>query len=306
MNQYHGNLDIYVDDVFVARINQYSAVQKYKQKYYSPLLSSGQHTVKFVHATGARVDVDAIEVIQTPDIDNPAAVANLGAVPGAPNGAVNLTWVAPVEDATAGTGTALYYLGRYSLNPIATETDWNAATPIAVMPIPKAPLGAEAKTVTGLVPGLEYHFSVRAADEFDNLGPIVSVSIRAKSPVPAGAGKYDNRDARILYTNWVLTSQAVAYLSTTHVSALAGRTATFVFTGSDFNLIYTRNTIFGTLEVWVDGALMGTINQNGALLGQQVWKYSDSFGPLTVGQHSVVFRHASGSRVNLDAVEIFP
>ena len=305
-NSYHGNLDVYVDDVFVVRINQFNATPKYQQKYISPLLSSGQHTVKFVHATGKMASVDAIEVIQTPDVDNPAAVGSLAAVPGTANGNVNLTWIAPVEDATAGTGTALYYLGRYSLNPIATETDWNAATPIAGMPIPKAPLGAETKGVIGLVPGVEYYFSVRAADEFDNLGPIVSVSARAKSPIPAGTGKYDNRDARILYTNWVVTAQASAYLSSFHLSSLAGRTATFVFNGSDFSLIYARNTAFGNLEVWVDGVLMGVINQNGASAAQQVWKYSDSFGPLTAGQHTVVFRHASGSRVNVDAIEVFP
>ena len=305
-NSYHGNLDVYVDDVFVVRINQFNATPKYQQKYISPLLSSGQHTVKFVHATGKMASVDAIEVIQTPDVDNPAAVGSLAAAPGTANGNVNLTWIAPVEDATAGTGTALYYLGRYSLNPIATETDWNAATPIPGMPIPKAPLGVEIKVVIGLVPGVEYYFSVRAADEFDNLGSIVSVSARAKSPIPAGTGKYDNRDARILYTNWVVTAQAGAYLSSFHLSSLAGRTATFVFNGSDFSLIYARNTAFGNLEVWVDGVLVGVINQNGASTAQQVWKYSDSFGPLTAGQHTVVFRHASGLRVNVDAIEVFP
>lgn len=307
MNKYHGNLDIYVDDVFVVRLNQYSSVQKYQQKYYSPLLAPGQHTVKFLHATGVRVDVDAIQVIQTPDVDNPAAVANLAAAPGAANGTVNLTWLAPVEDAGAGTGTAFYYLGRYSLNPIVTEDDWNAATPISAMPTPKAPSGAETKLVSGLTPGVGYYFSVRAGDEFDNLGPIVAAFGSAKAPVPAGAGKYDNKDtAHILYTNWALNLQPSAYLGSLHLSTLAGRTATFVFTGSDFSLIYARDTVFGTVEVWVDGVLMGTVDESGARVWQQVWKYSDFFGPLTAGQHTVVFRHATGSRVNLDAIEVFP
>lgn len=309
-NSAYGTLGVYVDGQFIGNLNQKTSTTQWKRKYYGPLLPNGQHTVQFVHASGLRANVDAILVIDTPDMDSPAPVGSLAAAPGTANGSVNLSWTAPAEDQSTSSGEAAYYLARYSLNPILTEDDWNAAAPIAagIPTPPKAPGQPESMVVSGLTPGVEYYFAVRAYDDFDNAGNFVSVSSRAKSPAPAPAGQYDDKDSRFVYTAWALLYQSTAYQSYIHYSTVIGKTASFVFNGSDFSLIYTQNTIYGTVEVWVDGVNTGcTINQNGALLAQQTWNYSANCGgPLASGQHTVAFRHASGTRVNVDAIVIFP
>ena len=308
-NSKNGNLDIYVDDIYVGRLNQYSPVQKWKQRYLSPTFPLGQHTVKFVHATGSRAEVDAIEIVGTPDIDPPQPVTSLIATTHpTTNGNINLSWIAPAED-SVGSSPLTSYLVRYALADIVDEAGWDAATPVAsgIPTPPKNPGLAETMTVSGLIPGLRYYIAVRGVDEFGNQGGIVTASAFAKSPIPAPAGKYDNKDIRWIYTAWSIYPAPLAYQSSYHYSSVIGKTASFVFNGSGFKLIYARSTIYGGLQVWVDGALVYTLSQNGAVAWQQVYTYgANGEPPLTPGQHTVMFRHASGARVNIDAIEILP
>jgi hypothetical protein len=59
-----GVLDIYVDNVKVDSLNQYSSSPlAWQRSWTSGVYAAGFHTVKLVHASGAVVDVDAIEVI---------------------------------------------------------------------------------------------------------------------------------------------------------------------------------------------------------------------------------------------------
>ena len=310
MNSKNGNLDVYVDDVFLARVNEYSLAQKWKQKYTSPVLSTGRHTVKFVHATGSKAEVDAIEIVGTPDTDPPQPVTNLTAAPNAAtNGSIDLTWTAPAED-SVGSSPVTSYAVRYALTNIVDEAGWNAAMAVtAGLPAaPRTPGLPEFMTVSNLVPGVKYYIAVRGVDEFNNLGGIVTASAYSKAPAAAAAGKYDNKDTHWLFTSWTLQiGQPLAYLSSLNYSSVIGKTATFVFNGSGFKLIYARSTTYGGLQVWVDGVLVYTLSENGAVAWQQEYVYGAHGEPaLTPGQHTVVFRHASGTRVNVDAIEILP
>ncbi|GEM_PF-436751 len=139
----------------------------------------------------------AIAKTPPPDTTAPAAILDLTAVQGAATGSVDLSWVAPGDD--AGIGTATSYLVRYSTNQINSQARWESATPVTVGVLPPKPAGqTERLTVSVLTPGVVYYFAVRAQDEVSNLSALSnSPSAIAKMPevvlpcvarVTAGAG----------------------------------------------------------------------------------------------------------------------
>jgi hypothetical protein len=60
-----GLIDVYVDGTKVGQINAKSSATAWQQTWTSPVLTSGQHTVRFVHAgaSGTYIDVDAITIL---------------------------------------------------------------------------------------------------------------------------------------------------------------------------------------------------------------------------------------------------
>ncbi|HMB21465.1 MAG TPA: hypothetical protein VKP08_01475, partial [Anaerolineales bacterium] len=59
-----GTLEVYVDSGLdpIATIDQYNATRIWQASWTSGDLGAGEHTVRFVHVSGAQVDVDALEV----------------------------------------------------------------------------------------------------------------------------------------------------------------------------------------------------------------------------------------------------
>jgi len=164
-----GLIYVYVDGVYLATINQYSATTKYQKVWVSPILGAGEHTLRFEHKT-KKVSIDAIEVIEN---DPPAAISDLNASNTGMNpGNVELTWTSVGDDDL--TGTASSYLVRYSLNPITTENDWNNAIAFSNTKVPQVSGNLESLTVSGLDPRLTYHFAIKTRDEAGNLGGLSS------------------------------------------------------------------------------------------------------------------------------------
>jgi hypothetical protein len=131
------------------------------------------------------------------DLTAPAAIMDLAAAPGTATGCVDLSWIAPGDDAHI--GTAASYLVRYSASAINSPAGWEAATPVTSgVPQPKPAGQSEQMTVSGLTPGALYYFAMRAQDEVPNSGGLSnSPSAIAKTPplslprmarVTAGAG----------------------------------------------------------------------------------------------------------------------
>jgi predicted nucleic acid-binding Zn ribbon protein len=116
------------------------------------------------------------------DLTAPAAIMDLVATTGTATGCVDLSWIAPGDDAHS--GTAASYLVRYSVIVIDSPTAWEAATLVTIgVPTPKPTGQLEQMTVSGLTPGALYYFSVRAQDEVPNLGGLSnSSSAIAKAP----------------------------------------------------------------------------------------------------------------------------
>jgi len=89
---------------------------------------------------------------------------------GAPPGCVELNWTAPGDDGN--TGTASQYVVRMSASPILTEGDWLAASDVAGEPVPGIAGTPESFIVSGLMPGQDYYFAMKTADEVPNWSPL--------------------------------------------------------------------------------------------------------------------------------------
>ena len=130
----------------------------------------------------------------------PAAITNLFATSGTEEGSVDLSWTAPGDNGNS--GTANYYLVRYSTTPITDETAWANATGVLTgIPTPQAAGSTEQMTIEGLTSGATYYFAVKAQDEVINTS--------ALSNSPAGIAKADS------FAPAAITDLAVSTGSTT-------------------------------------------------------------------------------------------
>jgi hypothetical protein len=98
---------------------------------------------------------------------------------------LTLTWHSPQPIAECGQATQ--YDIRYSLSPITTEAEWQAATQLSNPPIPGPPDSPETLIVIGLNPCNVYYFAIKAADTCGNWTPI-SNSPHGKTLCYSGGG----------------------------------------------------------------------------------------------------------------------
>jgi hypothetical protein len=121
---------------------------------------------------------------------------------------------------------------------------------------------------------------------------------------PASETIYDDKNPIFVYsTGWNSVTDAKAYNGSYKKTARNGATVTFPVSGLSFSILYKGGYSFSKFEVYLDGVLVGTLNQRMSVTSyQQRWDYP---GQLTPGRHTVklVFK-LSGSTGNgsLDAV----
>lgn len=297
-----GMLGIYVDTVLQTTLNQNNATSAYQQRWNSPTYTDATHTVRLVHASGRYASVDGIQVFGPPDLIFPGAIADLVAGSGPSGGTATLNWTAPGDDGAVGTATS--YLVRYSTSAITDETLWNAATATTInVPAPAVAGTPQMMTVVGLSPGLTYYFAVRARDDGLNLGGLSnSVSATALASTPLAVGTHENTSANLFYAGtWTISNSASASGGNYRVSSTLGNSIGFMFSGTDFQVGYATSTKYGKMDVYVDGAKVGTITQTSGLAK---WKKTWQSGAFTNGTHSVLLVHAMGAKVNLDFVKV--
>jgi formylglycine-generating enzyme required for sulfatase activity len=166
---------------------------------------------------------------RTADTVSPSVVANLSASTGTSAGTVDLSWIAPGDDGTAGTASA--YIVRYNTTVI-TESNWITSLDMTGEPTPGPAGSIESMTVSGLAPGQVYHFALKTQDEVPNTS-WVSNSPWSVAPashsvyLPLVASSASGSPPVIPDTTNVLTQTTTQYLS-----SISGDGAVFTFTQS--------------------------------------------------------------------------
>jgi hypothetical protein len=293
-----------VDDTRIATLNARSSTTAWQQTWTSPLLESGAHIVRFVHAGGGTyIDVDAIEILTPSDLTAPAAIGDLLGVAGATTGSVGLSWTAPGDDGN--TGKATNYLVRYSTSAIDDST-WDAASPVTGgVPTPQDAGQMENMIVSGLVPGGTYFFAVRAQDEELNTGNTSnSPSAAAQNIMPVPAGTYDDRNANWIYTGpWTAYTGSGPASNTSRYVSTNGSQAQISIDGSKFIFTYVKAANRGLIDVYVDGNKVGTINARSTTT---TWQATWTSPLLTPGIHLVSFIHvgANGTYIDVDKIQV--
>lgn len=119
------------------------------------------------------------------------------------------------------------------------------------------------------------------------------------------AKTFDDKNAAFVYSSgWLSMSTSKAYGGSYRETTRNGATVTFPFTGKSFSIIYKGGVTFSKFDVYVDGVLVGTLNQKLSVATyQKRWDYP---GQLTLGKHTLklVFKVTSTTinRGSLDAV----
>ena len=134
--------------------------------------------------------------------------------------------------------------------------------------------------------------------------PPTPTATKTETPLPpVGYGTYDDYVNDIVYAGtWFGQPVAGNYAKTEHYSAKIGSSASFTFTGENISVVYRGYpNAFGTMNVAIDGQLVGTINQNTSL---QTFQNKWSSGNLASGTHTVTLTHMSGPYISLDALTV--
>ena len=117
---------------------------------------------------------------------------------------------------------------------------------------------------------------------------------------------YNDKDSAFVYSSgWTEVAESRAYQGEFKLTQVVGSSATFPFTGTKFSLLYKTGPLFGNMEIYVDGQLLYTLNQNtSTAMFQQKWSYG---GTLTSGSHTLKLVFLNGptdGRVSVDAISI--
>jgi hypothetical protein len=122
---------------------------------------------------------------------------------------------------------------------------------------------------------------------------------------PASETIFDDKDSGLVYSpGWENQSTINAYKGSYKLVTQNGASATFTFTGQSFSLLYKGGITFSKFDVYVDGQLVGTLDQKlSTTTYQKRWDYP---GQLVSGQHTLklIFKVTSSTiyRGSLDAV----
>lgn len=114
---------------------------------------------------------------------------------------------------------------------------------------------------------------------------------------------YDDLNKALIYSSsWKKVSNRQAYGGSYKTTTKAGSAISLKFTGQSFSILYVAGPSYGNVNVYIDGKLMGTINQKTVdTRFQQRWDYS---GNLSAGSHvlKLVTSNTSSTYVSFDAV----
>ena len=102
--------------------------------------------------------ITATIIVVDPFDVHPPPITDLSVIYPTPH-SLTLTWTTPGEQ---GTRLATLYDIRYSLSPIGSEAEWQAASRVLESPTPQLAGSRESFLVFGLTPATTYYFAVKA------------------------------------------------------------------------------------------------------------------------------------------------
>ncbi|MGE5250138.1 MAG: hypothetical protein ACM3QS_07960 [Bacteroidota bacterium] len=177
-----------------------------------------------------------------------------------------------------------------TLLPFATATSgwvvpWPPAPPLAPPILPRLPVPTLPPPPpwldlgTGTVWPPESPTSTMTATSTPTSTPTPS-----PTPVPEFEKIFDDRDPAISYSaGWTRVEEGKAYAGTDSRVSESGSTATLVFVGHSFSLIYTGGPASALMDAYVDGARAASINEYAPEPGsQRRWDYA---GQLAEAAH---------------------
>lgn len=116
---------------------------------------------------------------------------------------------------------------------------------------------------------------------------------------------YNDQSSAFAYSaNWTNVIDSQAYKGEYQLTKVIGSSVTFSFTGQSFTVIYKAGPVLGKMDVYVDGKLIGTLNEYASSpANQKKWKYS---GTLATGAHKVklVLTGPTNARGSIDAISV--
>jgi Fibronectin type III domain/WD40-like Beta Propeller Repeat len=310
----HGIADIYIDDVKIASLNQYSASQEYQKRWQSDILdSNGQHVLTIEHASGAYIDIDAIEIV---DIEIPDPVG-----PGTyENNDTNIVYVGDwttynAASASGGSGRYSNTIGNYALlrftgTQVTLKYTANVNNGNAEIRID----GQLVDTLNQNAGSLSYQqewASPFLGDEGPHTitithatGVIIDVdALIVSNPVAPGLGTYEEDNPNIVYTgNWLSWDDTNASGGAIVYTNAPGASASFTFSGRQVTLVYNSYLNRGNIAISIDGGNPVLVNQHSDSLSyQDEWHSS----VVAEGIHTVTLSHPGGTHfIDIDALVV--
>ncbi|MDX9857796.1 MAG: fibronectin type III domain-containing protein [candidate division Zixibacteria bacterium] len=223
---------------------------------FSIKVKKGTDSTMITHTVNATSQVPAMTLQNTTgeegteDVIPPAAIDDLGALPGDEHGDITLSWTAPGDDDNA--GQADRYEVRYSLNPITTM-NWSQASLAPAPPTPATAGTSESFVVSNLNPGVRYYVAVRSYDESENASPVSngpqSFAAGIASPAPQNTSVDDDAGSVVVAAGLVASyyslryefalDTASAFTTATFATGLAsGSQATATFDNLEEDILY--------------------------------------------------------------------
>jgi hypothetical protein len=151
------------------------------------------------------------------------------------------------------------------------------------------------KVTTPVAVGSRYRFRVRATSCDGTVGPWSTSSAFTVRGSQQGAATYS--------TGWAPATLTDSWGGTVRTTSIVGTSVTFAFTGRAIAWVGTKGPAYGSAEVYVDGALIGTVSVNGLnLKPSYVASVADWGG--TSASHTLTIVN-EGTRLDVDGFIVF-
>ena len=306
----NGKIDIFIDNIFLATLNQYAPETNSQSLWSSPVLVDSNHLLSIIHSGEGEVTLDSLDIDPEMEFLNPGiyddAYVNIdysthGWQADETQEAFNQTLHSSLNigsSASLGfTGSQFSVLYSSYLNHGIMDIFIDGILFDSLNQFSET-LNYQNKWYSGKLSHDQHVITLKHA-QGENID-IDGIFIDSSDPVPPGL--YDDTNENIVYSgSWQTYTESGPYNDSLHISDTPGTTASLSFIGTQITLLYSAFPNRGTLDISIDGSWVTTINQYTA---ESEWQKTWASEILTPGIHTITIKHASGGVVDLDAFQV--